>query len=74
MIQLVEKNKPQIFSICREFGIRNLDLFGSAATGNFDLERSDLDLVFDSEMKNPYFKSAVNETREPLYSATLGIQ
>lgn len=29
-----------------------------------------VDLVFDSKMKNPYFRAAVNATREPLYDAT----
>jgi uncharacterized protein len=28
-----------------------------------------VDLVFDSKMKNPYFRARVNATREPLYDA-----
>lgn len=32
-------------ALCRRFGVRRLDLFGSAATGRFDPERSDLDFL-----------------------------
>lgn len=28
-----------------------------------------VDLVFESKMKNPFFRAAVNATREPLYDA-----
>ena len=37
-------------ALCRRFGVRRLDLVGSAATGPFDPARSDLDLLvtFDS--------------------------
>jgi uncharacterized protein len=32
-------------ALCRRFGVRRLDLFGSAATGRFDPNRSDLDFL-----------------------------
>lgn len=32
-------------ALCRRFGVRRLDLFGSAATGRFDPARSDLDFL-----------------------------
>jgi predicted nucleotidyltransferase len=32
-------------ALCRRFGVRRLDLFGSAATGRFEPERSDLDFL-----------------------------
>lgn len=34
-------------SLCRRYGVLRLDLFGSAATGNFDPGRSDVDLLVD---------------------------
>lgn len=39
-------------ALCRRFGVRRLDLFGSAATGRFDPARSDLDLfvAFDERL------------------------
>ena len=32
-------------ALCRRFGVRRLDLFGAAADGRFDPERSDLDFL-----------------------------
>jgi predicted nucleotidyltransferase len=47
MIPLVVDNLDQIASLCRRYRIRSLDLFGSAATGEFDPEASDIDLICD---------------------------
>lgn len=47
MIALVSDNLDRIADLCREYGIRKLDLFGSAATGAFDPETSDIDLIAD---------------------------
>lgn len=45
MIALVEPNLEAIRALCREFGVLRLELFGSAATGEFDPVRSDLDFL-----------------------------
>lgn len=45
MIPLVDRHKQEIAALCRRFGVRRLDLFGSAATGCFDATTSDLDFV-----------------------------
>ena len=45
MIPLVDRHKEEIAALCRRFGVRRLDLFGSAATGSFDDDTSDLDFV-----------------------------
>ena len=47
MISLIADNTDAIAAICREYRIRKLDLFGSAATGDFDPETSDIDFVVD---------------------------
>lgn len=47
MIALVEDKKDDIAALCRRFSIQRLDLFGSAATGDFDPTTSDLDFVVD---------------------------
>lgn len=47
MIALIADNKDAIAAICREYRIRKLDLFGSAATSDFDPETSDLDFIVD---------------------------
>ena len=45
MIPLVDRHREEIAVLCRRFGVRRLDLFGSAATGSFDAATSDLDFV-----------------------------
>lgn len=45
MIDLIEKNRAALAELCRRFRVRRLDLFGSAAKGTFDADRSDLDFV-----------------------------
>lgn len=47
MISLISDNLDQIAALCREYRIRNLDLFGSASSGAFDPETSDVDLIAD---------------------------
>lgn len=47
MIALISDNLEAIRDLCRQYGIRKLDLFGSAATGAFDPETSDLDFIVD---------------------------
>jgi len=50
---IVERNLPAIAELCRRFGVRRLDLFGSAATGHFDDQRSDLDFLVEFEEMAP---------------------
>ena len=47
MIPLIAENKDAIVALCRTYGIRKLDLVGSAATGTFDPATSDIDFVVD---------------------------
>ena len=47
MLPEVTTKKPEIERICRRFGVRRLELFGSAATDTFDPRRSDLDFLVD---------------------------
>ena len=45
MIDIVTKHHAAIAALCRQYGVLRLDLFGSAATGDFDPASSDLDFV-----------------------------
>ena len=45
MIDLIAEHRAEIADLCRQYGVLRLDLFGSAATGAFNEETSDLDFV-----------------------------
>jgi predicted nucleotidyltransferase len=45
MLDLVEQHRAELFELCRRFGVRRLDLFGSAVQGNFMCDVSDLDFL-----------------------------
>jgi hypothetical protein len=47
MIDLIADNLEEIERICRMYGVISLDLFGSAATGEFDPQTSDLNFIVD---------------------------
>lgn len=101
MIPLITDNQDAIAAICREYRIKKLDLFGSAATGDFAPATSDVDFIVDlggyddtvverffgliwaleellgrhvdviteAQIKNPYFREAVEEQRTLVYEA-----
>lgn len=46
MISLITHNRVGIARLCEQFGVRRLDLFGSAASNRFT-DDSDLDFVVD---------------------------
>ncbi len=45
MIALIEEHLYELTDLCRRYQVDRLDLFGSAATGDFDQVSSDLDFV-----------------------------
>jgi uncharacterized protein len=47
MIDIIRDNQRQIAELCRQFGIRRLDVFGWAVTARFDATKSDLDFIVD---------------------------
>ncbi|HUR29683.1 MAG TPA: nucleotidyltransferase domain-containing protein [Planctomycetota bacterium] len=47
MIRIVSEKVPQIRELCGTYGVVELDLFGSAASGGFDPNRSDLDFLVE---------------------------
>ena len=60
MIPLVEQHREQIAALCRKYGVRKLELFGSAAGGDFDPAQSDIDFFFEfdsnqTELANRFF-------------------
>ncbi len=47
MIDLIEQNRSQITELCRRYRIKRLEVFGSAASGEFDAARSDVDFFYE---------------------------
>jgi uncharacterized protein len=47
MPPIIEQNLAEIAALCRKFEVKYLELFGSAASGDFDSGRSDLDFFVD---------------------------
>jgi len=101
MIGVLEDKRAEITALCKHYRVRRLDVFGSAATGPFDPQRSDVDflvefqplppgqraeayfgllealqallgrpvdLVVARAIQNPYFRQAVDSSREVLYA------
>jgi predicted nucleotidyltransferase len=92
----------QLVELCRRFHVKRLEIFGSAATGAYLQESSDLDFVVDfgnqplgpwgglfldfadalealfgrhvdlimpQSIRNPYFRQAVDASRQLVYEA-----
>jgi predicted nucleotidyltransferase len=49
MIDLIRIHRDQIAEICRRCHVQRLEVFGSAATGDFDPARSDVDFIAEFE-------------------------
>ena len=47
MIPLVVEKRPGIEQLCRRFRVLRLEVFGSAADGTFDPDRSDVDFLVE---------------------------
>jgi predicted nucleotidyltransferase len=50
---LIEKNKNGLVQACRKFGVRRLELFGSAVREDFDPVASDVDFIVSFADKSP---------------------
>ncbi|CAN5499296.1 hypothetical protein BH18VER2_BH18VER2_16370 [soil metagenome] len=65
MSSVLEENKGRLAEECRRFGVQRLEVFGSAARGNFDPAKSDFDFIVSFADKTPgtyadrYFDFAV---------------
>ena len=47
MIADIASHREELAALCRRFHVRRLDVFGSAARGDFDPARSDLDFLVE---------------------------
>jgi predicted nucleotidyltransferase len=53
MIKQVASHHEELRALCHRFHVRRLDLFGSAARGDFDASRSDLDFLVEFDYGHP---------------------
>jgi predicted nucleotidyltransferase len=51
MSPLIEENLEAIGRLCRLYGVRKLELFGSILRQDFDPQRSDVDLLVEFESR-----------------------
>ena len=47
MFSLIEQHLDAIRTICQEYGVIRLDIFGSTTRADFDPQRSDIDLLVE---------------------------
>ena len=47
MNPIITKNRDRLAEICRHYRVAQLEVFGSAVTGEFDEQSSDLDFLLD---------------------------
>ena len=47
MLEVIERYRPEIAELCRKHQVKRLELFGSAARGDFDPSGSDLDFLVE---------------------------
>lgn len=47
MVDLITDNLDAIATLCQRYGVRKLEVFGSATTDRFDPETSDVDFVIE---------------------------
>ena len=53
MIDEIALHREELQALYRHFHVRRLDLFGSAARGDFDPERSDIDFLVEFDRGHP---------------------
>ena len=53
MIEQIALHREELQALCRRFHVRRLDLFGSAARGDFDPEESDIDFLVEFDRSAP---------------------
>lgn len=53
MVSIIDAQRSELEALCRKHRVRRLEVFGSAADGTFDPERSDLDFLVEYEKLSP---------------------
>ena len=69
MIPLIAEHTEQIAEICRQHHVKRLDVFGSAAVGDFNPDQSDIDFIveFGDAPRKPWYGNHI-DLKEDLQS------
>ncbi|WP_237476674.1 nucleotidyltransferase family protein [Lichenibacterium dinghuense] len=66
MVPIVAEKREEVAALCRHYGVRQLDLFGSAARGHDFTDQSDIDLLIEYEPDRPPSWGPLFELRDAL--------
>jgi uncharacterized protein len=57
MTRILEQNRDTLANLCKKYHVASLDVFGSAATADFNEQTSDIDFLveFDNAVKTDRF-------------------
>jgi len=70
MVGPLEDCREELTRLCRDFRVKRLDAFGSAAgQERFDPARSDIDLLEIRAETNPYLLESIEKQRRQIYAA-----
>lgn len=53
MTGLIEDNRSRLEGLCREYGVKKLEVFGSAVSDGFNEQSSDLDFLVEFVSSDP---------------------
>jgi predicted nucleotidyltransferase len=76
MHPLIDKNREAIIALCRLHGVRRLEAFGSILRGDFDAQRSDIDILveFDPAVSASFENFlSLKESLEALFSRSVDL-
>ena len=77
MHPVVESRRDEVAALCRRFGVKRMEVFGSAARDDFDPARSDIDLLveFDGPARDRRFATwfDLKEQLEALFARDVDI-
>ena len=77
MENMIQQHRDRNAELCRHYHVRRLELFGSAASGTFDAQRSDIDLLVafapggDQDLFHQYF--GLNEPLNGLFGRKVDV-
>ena len=66
MHSIIESKRQEVADLCRRSGVRSLEVFGSATRDDFDIVRSDIDLLVEFDESAPRTLAAYFDLKEAL--------